>query len=133
MPPLDTAAATAALTDVHVELAMSWSAGNLDLILLLNVDFVNWSAAVRTDLGQGSLVDFGDLLGRRWLTMGLNAVIVACFAARLLGLALGLAFGKRGGLTLTGAALFLKEARQALYISAEIGDFAFKAATVKAW
>jgi len=75
----------------------------------------------------------GDLPGRRWLTMGLNAVIVACFAARLLGLALGLAFGKRGGLTLTGAALFLKEARQALYISAEIGDFAFKAATVKAW
>jgi hypothetical protein len=109
------------------------SAGNLDLVLLLNVDFVKASAAIRTDLGQGSLVDFGDLLGRRWLTMGLNAVIVACFAARLLGLSLGLAFGKRGGLTLAGAALFLKEACQALYISAEIGHFAFKAATVKAW
>lgn len=133
MPALDAKAATAASTDVHVELAMDGSAGNLDLVLLLNVDFVNTSAAIRTGLRQGSLVDFVDLPGRRWLTMGLNAVIVARFAARFFGLSLGLAFGERGGLTLTGAALFLKEASQALYISAEIGDFAFEADTVKAW
>jgi hypothetical protein len=65
--------------------------------------------------------------------MGLNTVTLACFAARLPGFSLGLAFGERGGLTLAGAALFLKKARQPLYISAEIGDFAFKADTVKAW
>jgi hypothetical protein len=133
MPALDAEAATTALTDVHVELAMDWSAGNLDLILLLNVDFVNGSTAVRTGLGQGSLMGFVDLLRRRWLTMGPNAVIVARFAARFFGSSLGLAFRERGGLTLAGAALFLKEARQALYISAEIGNFAFKANTVKAW
>jgi hypothetical protein len=133
MPALDAEVATAALTDVHVELAMDWSAGNFDLILLLNVDFVNGSAAVRTGLGQGSLMGFVDLLRRRWLTMGLYAVVVARFAARLFGLALGLAFGERGGLTLAGAAQFLKETRQALYISAEIGNFTFKADTVKAW
>jgi hypothetical protein len=51
MPPLDAEAATAALTDMHVELAMDGSAGNLDLVLLLNVDFVNGSTAVRTGLG----------------------------------------------------------------------------------
>jgi hypothetical protein len=48
-------------------------------------------------------------------------------------LSLGWAFGKRGGLTLAGAALFFKETREAFDLGAQLGRFAFEADTVKAW
>jgi hypothetical protein len=48
-------------------------------------------------------VDFVDLLGGRWLAVGLRAIVLARLAARLAGVGLGRALGEGPGLALTGA------------------------------
>ena len=47
-------------------------------------------------------MDLVDLLGGWRLAVGLGAVVLARLAARLAGVRLGLAFGKRLGLALAG-------------------------------
>ncbi|HLW63936.1 MAG TPA: hypothetical protein VKS79_01370 [Gemmataceae bacterium] len=101
MPALHTTVAAPAATDVEIELALNRLAWNLDLELLLNVGFVDGTAAIGTGIGQRGFVDFVNLLGRR-RTMGLLAIIVAGLAAGLFRLGLGRAFGERRRLTLVG-------------------------------
>jgi hypothetical protein len=52
MPPLNTATALAALTDVDVELPMNGLARDLDLELLGDVGLVELAAVVGADVGQ---------------------------------------------------------------------------------
>ena len=57
--------AVAALTEMNGELAVDRLAGNFGLELLLDVGFVERSAAIGADVGQRCLVGFVDLLGWR--------------------------------------------------------------------
>jgi hypothetical protein len=61
---------------------------------------VESAAAVGADLGERCLVDLVDLLGGRWLAVGLGAIVLARLAAWLAGVRLGLALAK--GLALAG-------------------------------
>src|SRR5262249_46960810 len=99
---LNPAVALTALANVDVELAGNGLARNLHLELLGDVSFVEGSAAVRADVGQGRLVNLVDLFGGRWLAVGLGAVVLARLTAGLAGVRLGLAFGERTGLSLAG-------------------------------
>jgi hypothetical protein len=102
MPPLNAALALTAPADVDVELTVKRLARDLDLELLSDVRFVVGAAAVGAEFGQRCLVDFVDLLGGRWLAVGLGAVVLARLAAGLAGVGLGRALGEGPGLALTG-------------------------------
>jgi hypothetical protein len=52
--------------------------------LLSDVSFVEGSAAVRADVGQGRLVNLVDPFRGRWLAVGLGAVVLARLATRFL-------------------------------------------------
>jgi hypothetical protein len=131
MPALHAALAFSAAADVNVELPLNGPTGYLDLILVVDVRFVDLAAAVRASDRQQRLVGFVDLL--RWQAMSFGAVVFAGLAARLLRLGHGWPLGERGSLTFAGAALFVEQARQVFDLSAKLGDFAFEADTVKAW
>jgi hypothetical protein len=103
MASLNSAAALTALPDMNVELAVNGLTRNLHLKLLGDVGFVEGSAAVRTDAGQGCLVNFVDLFGAGWLTMGLGSIVLARLAAWFARVQLGLALGEGSGLALAGA------------------------------
>jgi hypothetical protein len=100
MPAAHVLAALFAVAAVDVEPANDRPTWNLGLELLVEVVLDDLAAASGTLLGQGSVERFIDLFGRRRLTMGVRAVLVALLAARLLGTLLGLAFGERRRLTL---------------------------------
>jgi hypothetical protein len=119
---LDPTPASAAPADVNVELTVDRLTGNLDLVLAINVGWVNEAAAVRASIRQGHLMDFVDLFGRGREAMGLAAVAGAGFAARLLGLGLWRPFGEGRGLTLAGALLLFEQAGQPLYLGLQCGD-----------
>ena len=103
MAPLNPAMALPAPPDMDVELPVNGLARDLDLELLGDMGFVEGSAAVRADLGQGCLVNFVDLFGGRWLAVGLGAIVLARLAAWFARIELGLALGEGSGLTLAGA------------------------------
>src|SRR5262249_55679667 len=92
--PRDPTVALAGLADVEVELPVDGLARDLDLELLGGVGLVERTAAVGAAVRQRCLVDFIDLFGAGRLAVGLGAVILAGFAAGLLGLAGGLALGE---------------------------------------
>jgi hypothetical protein len=60
MASLNPAVATAALTDVDVELAVDGLAWDLDLELLGDVGLVEWAAATGAAVRQRRLVDLVD-------------------------------------------------------------------------
>ena len=84
MAALDSAAALPTVADVDVELAVDRLSWDLDLILLIDMGFVDLAAAVRASIGQGCLVNLVDLLRRR--SMRLSAVFLAGLASGLLSL-----------------------------------------------
>jgi hypothetical protein len=131
MSALHAAAALVTAADVNVELAMNGPPRNLDLVLPIDVRLFDLATALRTSVGQRRLVDLVDLLGR--LAVGLGAVVLAGFAARLFRLGLGRPLGERGRLAFAGAALIFEQPRQAFDPSTEVGDFTFEADTVRAW
>jgi hypothetical protein len=88
---------------MDVELAVNRLARDLDLVLLLDVGFLDGAAAVGTDVGERRLMDFVDLRWRRWQSMALVAVVVAGLAAGLFGLGLGWPLAKGSSLAFTGA------------------------------
>lgn len=102
MASLNPAPALTALADVEVELAVNGLARDLDLELLGDVGLVERATTIGAEVGQRHLVDLVDLLGGGRLAMGLGAVVLARLAARLTGIRLGLALGKRPGLALAG-------------------------------
>jgi hypothetical protein len=124
--PLDPAVAPAALADVDVELAVDGLARDLDLELLGDVGLVQGAAAVGAGVGQGRLVDLIDLVGGRWLAVGLCAVVSAGLAAGFLGLAGGLALGEGSGLALAGPSRLIKLASQALVLGLQVVEASLK-------
>src|SRR5208282_1187536 len=119
-----TAAAALATADVNVELAVNRPAGNLDLILMVDVGLRQGTAAVRAGIGERCLVGFIDLLGR--LAMGLGAVILAWFAAGLFRLRFGSPLGEGRCLAFARAPLVFKQSGQVFDLGAELGDLAFQ-------
>ena len=78
---------------MNVELSMDRPPRNLDLILLLHVGFVDGSTAIGAGVGQRGLVGLVDLVRLGCRPMGLGALAVAGFAARLLRLRLAAPVG----------------------------------------
>jgi hypothetical protein len=111
-------------TDVNVELAVDRLPWDLDLILLIDVGFVDLAAAVGASIGQGCLVDLVDSLRR--LAVGLGAVLLAGLASWFLGVRLGWSFGEGGGLTLASALLLFKQAGEAFDLGFQFGDAALQ-------
>jgi hypothetical protein len=103
MAALHPPGATAAVADMDIELAMNRPARDLDLILLLDVGFVERAAAIGTGIGQRGFVDFVDVRRRRWRSVALTAIVFAGLAAGLLGLGLRRSLGEGGGLAFAGA------------------------------
>ena len=122
MPALDTALATPAFADMDVELSMDRLAWNLDLVLLLDVSFVNDSTALGTDIGHGGFVSLVDFVLRRRRSMPMLAVFLASLASRLFRFILGMAFGEGRCLTLAGAALFVEQLGKLLDVGFEFRD-----------
>src|SRR5262249_21371510 len=122
MASLHAALALTALTDVNVELPVKGLAWDLDLELLGDVGFVDMSAAVRADVGQGRLVNLVDLFGGRGFTVRLGAVVLAGLAAGLLGLWLGRSLGKGGGLAFASTAGVVELAAELLVLGLQVVD-----------
>jgi hypothetical protein len=51
MAASDAAAALLTAADMDVELAVDWPAWDLDLVLLIDVRFLDWTAAVGAGIG----------------------------------------------------------------------------------
>jgi hypothetical protein len=130
MASLDPTVALAALADVDVKLAVKGLAWDLDLELLGDVGFVEGSAAVRADVGQGRLVDFVDLFGGRWLTVCFGAIVFARLAAWLSGIGLGLALGEGSSLALAGAGCLVELTAEALVLCLQVVDPSLKGLAV---
>jgi hypothetical protein len=122
MPALDPAPAGAAVADVDVELAMDRSAGDLDLVLVIDVGLVDPAAAVGASFRQGRFVNFVNLFGRGREAMGLAAIVGAGFTAGLLGFGLRWPLGEGGGLPLAGPLLLFEQTGQPLYVGFQFGD-----------
>src|SRR5262249_38037108 len=101
---------------VNVELAMDRLAGDLDLVLVIDVGLVDHAAAVGASIRQGHFVDFVDLFGRSREAMGFGAVAGAGVGGLPLGCRLVRPLSERGGPTLAGALLLFEQAGQPLYL-----------------
>ena len=112
---------------MDVELPGDRLAGNLDLILVIDVGFVDGAATVGAALRQRRFEELIDVFGR--LAMGLGAVIVAGFAAGLFGLGLGRPFGEGGGLAFAGAVLLVELLLQLDDAGLQSGDAALELLT----
>lgn len=122
VPPLNAALAPAAPADVDVELAVNGLARDLHLVLLGDVGFVEWGAAVGAALGQRCLVNLVDLFGTGRPAVGFGAVVLAWLAAGLLRLGRRLALGERGGLALAGARRLVELTPEPLVLGLEVVD-----------
>jgi hypothetical protein len=120
MASLHAAVALTALADVDVELSVDRLAWDLDLELLSDVSFVEGSAAVRTDVGQGRLVDLVDLFGGRWLAVRLGAIVFARLAAGFARIELGLALGEGSSLAFAGTKSGFELIPESFVLSLEI-------------
>ena len=63
--------------DVDVELAVDRLSWDLDLILVIDMGWLDRTPTVGAGIGQERLVDFVDLFGGRWLAVGLGAAVLA--------------------------------------------------------
>jgi hypothetical protein len=122
MAPLDPAAASTALADVDVELAVNGLARDLNLELLGDVSLDERPAATGASAWQRRLVGFIDLVGLRWLAVGLRAVALAGLATWLLGLVGGLALGEGSGLALASAGRLVELAAKTLVLGLQVVD-----------
>ena len=122
MAPLNPAASPTALSDMNVELTVDGFARDLDLELLGDMGFLEWTAAVGAGVGQGGLVDLVDLLGAGRLAVRFGAVVLAGLASGLPGLVGGLSLGEGGGLALAGAGRLVELAAQALVLGLQVVD-----------
>src|SRR5262249_44323607 len=118
--PLNPALALATPADVDVELPVNGLARDLHLELLGDVRFVQRAAAIGAAVRQRCLVDLVDLLGGWRLAVGLGAVVLTRLAARLAGVRLGLALGKRPGLALAGAEGLVKLTAEPLLLGLQV-------------
>src|SRR5271157_4806538 len=117
MAALNAVVAVSTAADMHLELAMDRSAGDLDLILLGDMGFVDGAAAIGTDFRQRSVERFIDVLG--WFSMRFGAILGSGLASRLLGPFLGSSFGERRRLPLTGTVCFFELLLELIDLSAK--------------
>src|SRR5262245_31543873 len=122
MAPLNTAFALAAPADVNVELPVDGRAGDLDLELLGDMDFVERPAALWAGVGQRCLVDLVNLLGAGRLAVGLGAVVLARLAPGSLGVRLGLALDEGARLALAGTEGRVELVPQAVVLGLQVID-----------
>ena len=122
MASLHAALTLTALPDMDVELPVNGLARNLHLELLGDVGFVERSAAVRADMGQGHLVNFVDLVGGRRLAVGLGAIVLARLAAWLARKELGQALGEGSGLALAGAGCLVELPAEPFVLGLKVVD-----------
>src|SRR5439155_25759674 len=121
MAALNTLAAGAAAAHLHVEPAVDDPAGDLGLILLGRVGVKHLARpAGRAGGGQRGLVRLVD--PPRGGAAGLDAVVVAALAARLLRVGLGRPLGERGGLTLAAATQLLDQRLERRDAGFQVGD-----------
>jgi hypothetical protein len=78
--------------------------------------YAEGTTTVGADVGQRCLVDLVDLFGGRGLAVGIGAVVLA----RLAGIRLGLALGKRPGLALASTQGRVELAAQALILGLQL-------------
>jgi hypothetical protein len=130
MASLNPAVALTALADVNVELAVDGLARNFHLELLSDMGFVEESAAVGTAFRQLCLVDLIDLLGAGRLAVGLDAVVLAGLAARLLGIGFRIAFGEGSGLALAGTEGRVELTAQAFVLGLQVVNSSLKGLAV---
>jgi hypothetical protein len=119
MPALDRLSTTGTDAAVDVELPRDRLAGNLGLVLLIDVSFVDVAAALGTFIRQGCFQSFVDLLRPRGRSVAMLAMLATGFAARSFGMFFGRILGERGGLPF-GRAL------QRLELSQQLGDASFE-------
>jgi hypothetical protein len=124
MAALDSEVALLTTADVDVELAADCLSWNLNLILLIDVSWLDRTTAVGAGIGYRRLVDLVNLLQRR--SMRLGTIILAGLASRLFWVGLGWSFGEGSGLTLAGALLLFKQAGEAFDLSLQFGDAALQ-------
>jgi hypothetical protein len=121
---LDAPPTTPAVADVDVEPAVGRLPGDLDLVLVVGMGFLDGAAAVEAGAGQPRLVDLVDPLGRRAVRPG--AVVRTGLAAGFPGLGLGRPLGERGGLALAGALVLFEQAGEPLDLGLQLGDAALQ-------
>src|SRR5262245_164430 len=110
MPTLAHSAAVLALAAMDVELSHDGPAGNLGLVLRLDMGFLHVAAAARAGVGQGDLVDLVDAIRRRRLAMAMSAMAFAAFASGFFGFLLRRSFGEGRRLSLGGPLTLLEQA-----------------------
>src|SRR5262249_30377493 len=128
---LHAAVTRAAVADVDIELPVDWSSGDLDLVLVGDVTFLDRPTTVGTNVGQQRLVDLVGLPRRRQ-AMALAAVVGSGLAAGPHGRGLRRLLGERSGLTLPSAAGFVQVLLEAFDLRLPFGDAAVPLATGQA-
>jgi hypothetical protein len=126
MASLHSTVTLTAMANVDAELPVNGLARDLDLELLGDMGFVQETAAVGAEVGQGRLVNLVDLLGAGRLPVGLGSVILAGLAAGLLGLAGGLALGEGGSLALAGTGRLIELTAEALVLGLQGAEASMK-------
>jgi hypothetical protein len=126
MASLNPTLALTAPADVDVELPVNGFPRELDLELLGYMRFVEGAAAVGADLGQRYLVDFVDLVGGRWLAVGLGPIVLAGLPSGLLGLVRGQSLGEGSGLALAGTEGRVELAAEALVLGFQVAEASLK-------
>ena len=124
-------ASAAAATTAHMEVEPPHQrlAGNLDLELPIDMIVFCRSAACGALLGQRHIDDRVGFLFWKG-TMGLGAIIVARFAARLFRGVLGRSLGERSGLAFLGTRGVLQQSLQLRHSFLEFGDPPFEPGAV---
>jgi hypothetical protein len=126
MASLHAALALTALANVDVELPVNGFTRDLNLELLSDMGFVEWTATIGAAVRERCLVNLVNLFGAGRLTMGLGAVVFAGLASGFLGLARGLALGEGTGLALAGAGRLIELAAEALVLGLQITEASLK-------
>jgi hypothetical protein len=122
MASLHAALAVTALPDMDVELAVDGFTRDLNLELLSDMGFVEWTATIRAAVWQRCLVNFVDLIRGRGLAVGLGAIVLPRLASRLAWIELGLALGEGSGLALAGAGGLVELTAEAFVLGLKVVD-----------
>ena len=126
MSTLDRLAAARTDAEVNGELPHDGLAGNLGLVLVIDMGFVDVTATLRTGIGQRGVQFFVDLGRGRRRSMAMLAVLAAALAARRLGMLLGRGLGKGSRLALGGTLEGLDLPEQLGDQGFELSDAAFE-------
>jgi hypothetical protein len=117
---------------MDIELPVDRLTGDLDLVLRIDVGFVDPTSAFRASVRQVCFMNLIDFFGRGRGAMSLAAVVGAGFPSGLLRLGGGRAFGERSGLALAGPLLLLEQTGQPLHLRFQFGHAPLQGAAARA-